>query len=74
VCWDFLVAIGFDAEAATALGIGYAPRGMMSGLVAVPIRLEDGSLAEYIGITEAGCLNRFTCLRATWCVSRRASE
>lgn len=46
-------AIGFNAETAKALGVGYAPKGMMRGSVAVPVRLEDGSLAGYIGITEA---------------------
>jgi DNA primase len=46
-------AVGFDAETAKALGIGFAPRGIMAGLVAVPVRLEDGTLAGYIGITEA---------------------
>ena len=46
-------AVGIDAETAKALGIGFAPRGIMAGLVAVLIRLEDGTLAGYIGITEA---------------------
>jgi DNA primase len=50
---DAVEAVGFDAETAKALGIGFAPRGMMAGLVAVPVRLEDGTLAGYIGITEA---------------------
>ncbi len=46
-------ALGFSVEDAAALGIGYASRGIMRGFVAVPIRLEDGTLAGYIGITEA---------------------
>jgi DNA primase len=46
-------ALGFSAEDAAALGIGYASRGIMRGHVAVPIRLPDGTLAGYIGITEA---------------------
>lgn len=46
-------ALGFSAEDAAALGIGYANRGIMRGHVAVPIRLEDGTLTGYIGITEA---------------------
>jgi len=46
-------AVGFDQETAEALGIGYAPKGIMRGLVAVPMRLEDGTLAGYIGISEA---------------------
>jgi hypothetical protein len=46
-------ALGFAAEDAKALGIGYCPKGIMRGTVAVPVRLEDGTLAGYIGITEA---------------------
>lgn len=46
-------ALGLELEDAEALGIGYAPRGTMRGTVAVPIRTEDGTLAGYIGITEA---------------------
>ncbi len=46
-------ALGFSAEDAVALGISYANRGIMRGHIAVPIRLEDGTLAGYIGITEA---------------------
>jgi DNA primase len=44
--------LGFDAETAQALGIGHAPRGMMKGLVAIPIRLEDGSVAGYLGVND----------------------
>jgi len=50
---DAVAAVGFDAETAQALGIGYAPKGLMRGMVAIPVRLEDGSLAGYIGVTEA---------------------
>lgn len=46
-------AVGFDPEDAEALGIGYAPRGTMRGTVAIPIRTADGTLAGYLGITEA---------------------
>lgn len=46
-------ALGFDQADAARLGIGYAPRGILRGTVAVPIRTEDGTLAGYIGITEA---------------------
>jgi len=38
---------------AEALGIGYAPKGMMKGYVAIPIRLPTGELTGYIEITEA---------------------
>jgi hypothetical protein len=33
--------------------IGYAPKGMMKGYVAIPTRLPTGELTGYIGITEA---------------------
>lgn len=46
-------ALGLEAKDATSLGIGYAPRGILRGTVAVPIRTADGILAGYIGITEA---------------------
>ena len=40
-------------KTAEALGIGYAPKGMMKGYVAIPIRLPTGELTGYIGMTEA---------------------
>ncbi len=46
-------ALGLEASDAEMLGIGYAPRGTLRGTVAVPIRSETGTLAGYIGITEA---------------------
>jgi DNA primase len=46
-------AVGFDSHTAQQLGIGYAAKGLMRGTVAIPVRLEDGTLAGYIGITEA---------------------
>lgn len=56
---DYLVAdhpaveaLGFDSDVALALGIGYAPRGILKGTVAVPIRRPDGAIAGYIGLTE----------------------
>jgi hypothetical protein len=52
-------AIGFEAETAKALGVGFAPRGTMSGLVLIPVRLETGELAGYIGITEAKLPRKF---------------
>lgn len=48
-----VVAIGFDTEKAKALGIGYAPKGLMRGTVAVPVRDADGVLRGYIGIEDA---------------------
>lgn len=46
-------AVGFPADVAEAVGIGYAKRGVMRGHVAVPVRLEDGTLIGYIGVEEA---------------------
>ena len=46
-------ALGLEPETAEALGIGYAKKGIMRGKVAVPVRLEDGRLTGYIGLTEA---------------------
>jgi hypothetical protein len=45
-------ALGLSQETAEALGIGYAPKGMMKGYVAIPIRLPTGELTGYIGIIE----------------------
>jgi hypothetical protein len=47
-----VAALGFEPEDAQALGIGYAGRGIMRGLVAIAVRLEDGSLAGYVGVEE----------------------
>jgi len=46
-------ALGFDPNDAEKIGIGYSPRGLMRGMVAIPIRIADGSLIGYIGVTEA---------------------
>lgn len=46
-------AVGFDTDTAKALGLGYSSKGLLRGLVAVPLRLADGTVAGYIGITEA---------------------
>jgi DNA primase len=50
---DAVQALGFDVETAKALQLGYAPRGVMKGTVAVPLYTSQGKLAGYIGITEA---------------------
>lgn len=47
-----VLALGIEPEDAKRLGIGYAPRGILKGTVAVPIRLEDGTLVGYVGATE----------------------
>ncbi len=50
---EAVIALGFDPTDADLLGVGYAKRGVMRGTVAIPVRLVDGSLVGYIGITEA---------------------
>lgn len=50
---DAVVALGFDPEFAKAVGIGYAPRGVMRGTIAVPVRNSNGTLLGYIGVTDA---------------------
>lgn len=46
-------ALGFDPEFAKQHGIGYAPRGVMRGLVAIPVRDSKGRLMGYIGTVDA---------------------
>lgn len=46
-------AVGFDPEDAKRIGVGYAPRGVMRGTVAIPVRDTTGRLLGYIGVTEA---------------------
>lgn len=45
-------ALGFEPDVALALGIGHAPRGILKGTVAVPVRNRDGTIAGYIGLTD----------------------
>jgi hypothetical protein len=47
-----VAALGFSPEDAEQLGIGYAGKGIMKGLVVAPIRLADGYLAGYVGLEE----------------------
>lgn len=49
---EAVTALGFNPETAHQLGVGYAPRGVLKGTVAVPIRNGDGSIAGYLGLTE----------------------
>lgn len=49
-------AVGFDTAFATKNGIGYSPKGIMRGTVAIPFRDENGTLLGYIGITEEATL------------------
>lgn len=50
---DAVVALGFEPEDADRIGVGYAKRGVMRGTVAVPVRLSNGQLIGYIGVSEA---------------------
>lgn len=52
---DAVTAAGFDIEDASKLGIGFAGKGIMRGMVCVPIRDENGVLRGYIGVQEAKC-------------------
>ena len=44
-------ALRLTPECATALGIGYAGRGIMKGRVLIPLRTADGTLAGYAGFS-----------------------
>lgn len=50
---DAVIALGFDPDDAKRLGIGFAPRGVLKGTVALPVRTEDGKLSGYVGVTDA---------------------
>lgn len=50
---DAVIALGFEPSDAERLGIGYAPRGVLRGTVAIPVRTADGTLRGYIGTTDA---------------------
>jgi CHC2 zinc finger len=47
---ELIEALGLSAEVCEAIGIGYANKGTMNGRIAVPIRLQDGTLIGYFGI------------------------
>ena len=49
-------AVGFASDFAAKHGIGYSPKGIMRGTVAIPFRDEHGTLLGYIGITEEATL------------------
>lgn len=57
---DAVVAIGFDMTFATKYGIGYAPKGILRGTVAIPFRDEKGNLLGYIGATDLKLPPSFT--------------
>jgi DNA primase len=50
---EMVVAVGFDPDFASTHGIGYAPRGVMRGYVAIPVRNCNGKLLGYVGIHDA---------------------
>ncbi|HEX3861274.1 MAG TPA: hypothetical protein VHY35_06230 [Stellaceae bacterium] len=45
-------ALGMSAEDAEMIGAGYANKGVLRGLVAVPIRDDQGVLCGYVGVSE----------------------
>ena len=49
---EAVLALGFDPVVARKLGIGYSPKGLMRGAVAVPIRDELGNLLGYLGLED----------------------
>lgn len=48
-----VIALGIEPADANRIGCGFAPRGMMKGTVAFPIRDTAGKLLGYIGTTDA---------------------
>lgn len=50
---EAVIALGIEPDDAERIGCGYAPRGMMKGTVAFPIRSTSGKLLGYMGVTDA---------------------
>ncbi|MEJ6011423.1 CHC2 zinc finger domain-containing protein [Novosphingobium aquae] len=46
---DAVCAIGFDTDDAKRIGVGYSPRGVLRGTVAIPVRDRSGKLLGYVG-------------------------
>lgn len=46
--------LGLTAQVCDALGIGYAPKGLMRARVVFPLRLPDGTLTGYMGLATTG--------------------
>lgn len=57
---DAIAAVGLDPEFCKRHGIGYAPRGMMRGTIAIPFRDEHGALLGYIGVEDCKIPPDFT--------------
>jgi len=49
---DLVLALGFAPEFCELHGIGYAPKGVVRGSVAIPFRDRDGVLLGYIGLQD----------------------
>lgn len=49
---EAVAALGIEPDIATAIGCGFAPRGVLKGTVAFPIRDARGKLLGYIGCTD----------------------
>jgi hypothetical protein len=47
---EILELLGLTPNVCEALGAGYAPKGLMAGRIAIPLRLPDGTLVGYFGI------------------------
>ena len=50
---EAVAALGLSEDLAVALGIGFAPKGVMRGRVLMPLRTSDGTLAGYVGYGDA---------------------
>jgi DNA primase len=50
---EHIQALGVSPETATAWESGYAPKGIMRGRYAVPLKTKDGNLVAYVGIAVA---------------------
>jgi DNA primase len=57
---DMVAAVGFDPDFCKTHGIGYAPRGIMRGTIAIPFRDEHGTLLGYIGVEDCRIPADFT--------------
>jgi hypothetical protein len=47
---EVIELLGLSMAACEALGAGYAPKGVMTGRIVIPLRLPDGTLVGYFGI------------------------
>lgn len=49
---EAVIAIGLQPDDAARLGAGFAPRGVLRGTVAIPVRDEHGKLLGYVGCVD----------------------